>query len=129
MTRDVVFPADPHSLYEAHGYSPAVRSGGLLHVSGQVGARHDGSPEVGFEAQARLAFENLEAVLRAAGCSFDDVVDVTLFVVDPEAHLEVLVPILQAHFGRPYPALTAVGVTWLAGFDVEVKVVAQLPSS
>ena len=34
-----VFPADRHSLYEAHGYSAAIRSGDLLFVSGQVGSR------------------------------------------------------------------------------------------
>lgn len=43
--RDVVFPAGRRALYERNRYSPAVRSDGLLFVSGQVGSRDDGSPE------------------------------------------------------------------------------------
>ncbi|RYG22703.1 MAG: hypothetical protein EON93_24850 [Burkholderiales bacterium] len=76
-TREAVFPANRNALYEAHGYSAAVRSNDLLFVSGQVGSRADGSAEPEFEGQVRLAFANLEATLRAGGCSFDDILDVT----------------------------------------------------
>ncbi len=76
--RDAVFPAGSRALYEANRYSPAVRSNGFLFVSGQVGSREDGSPEPELEAQVRRAFDNLNAVLSAAGCSFDDVVDVSV---------------------------------------------------
>ena len=86
--RDVVFPAGRQALYERNRYSPAIRSNGLLFVSGQVGSRPDGSPEPDLEAQVRLAFENLSAVLKAAGCTFDDVIDVTAFIVDPAAKFE-----------------------------------------
>ncbi len=41
--REAIFPANRHALYEAHGYSAAIRSGDLLFVSGQVGSREDGS--------------------------------------------------------------------------------------
>jgi enamine deaminase RidA (YjgF/YER057c/UK114 family) len=82
--RDAIFPADRHSLYEAHRYSAAIRSGDLLFVSGQVGSRADGSPEPDFSTQVRLAFSNLEATLKAGGCTFDDVIDVTSFHTDPE---------------------------------------------
>lgn len=82
--RDVVFPSGRQALYERNRYSPAIRSNGFLFVSGQVGSREDGSPEPDLEAQARLAFDNLNAILSAAGCTFADVVDVTLFVVDPK---------------------------------------------
>ncbi|WP_080074920.1 Rid family hydrolase, partial [Salmonella enterica] len=77
--RIAVFPADRHSLYEEHGYSAAIRSGDLLFVSGQVGSHTDGTPEPDFQKQVRLAFENLKATLSAAGCTFDDIVDVTTF--------------------------------------------------
>src|SRR5690606_36843952 len=73
MTKpDPVFPADRHALYDAHGYSAAIRSGDLLFVSGQVGSRVDGSPEPDFGEQVRLAFANLKATLKAGGCSYDD---------------------------------------------------------
>jgi len=128
--RDVVFPPGRQALYEKNRYSPAVRANGLLFVSGQVGSRPDGSPEPGLQAQVRLAFDNLNAILAAAGCSFDDVVDVTLFLVDPGAIFDTVWPVVQEYWGEaPHPALTGVGVTWLYGFQFEIKVVARLPES
>lgn len=126
--RDAVMPAARHALYDAHRYSAAIRSGDLLFVSGQVGSREDGSPEPDFEAQVRRAFANLRGVLRAAGCTFDDVVDVTTFHTDPQAQFETIMAVRDAEIGAPpYPNWTAVGVTWLAGFDFEIKVIARIP--
>ena len=126
--RDAVFPADRHALYDLHKYSPAIRAGDLLFVSGQVGVRADGTPEPEFADQVRLAFANLRAVLAAAGCSFDDVVDVTSFHTDPEKQFETVLAIRDAEIGAPhYPSWTAIGVNWLAGFDFEIKVVARIP--
>lgn len=129
-TRDVVFPPGRQALYEKNRYSPAVRSNGFLFVSGQVGSREDGSPEPELEAQVRRAFDNLNAVLSAAGCAFDDVVDVIVFIVDPAANFETIWRIIPDYWGAaPYPTLTGVGVTWLYGFQFEIKVVAKLPKS
>ncbi|KAF1728915.1 hypothetical protein CSC76_02485 [Pseudoxanthomonas mexicana] len=126
--RDVVFPAGRQALYEHHRYSPAVRADGFLFVSGQVGSLADGSPEPDFEAQVRLAFANLQATLRAAGCSPDDIVDVTTFHTDPERQFDTVLAVKNDMFPQPpYPSWTALGVTWLAGFDFEIKVVARLP--
>ena len=126
--RDAIFPAGRQALYERNRYSAAIRSGDLLFVSGQVGSREDGSAEPVFEDQVRLAFDNLSAVLDAAGCTFDDVVDVTTFHTDPEAQFETVQRVrLDAIGAVPYPNWTAVGVNWLAGFDFEIKVVARVP--
>lgn len=128
--RDVVFPAGRQALYERNRYSPAVRSNGLLFVSGQVGSREDGSPEPDLRDQVRLAFSNLNAVLAAADCTFDDVVDVTVFIVDPESRFGTIWEVVPEFWGRaPFPNITCVGVTWLYGFDFEIKVVASLPPS
>lgn len=125
--RDVVFPGGRQELYEKNHYSPAVRANGLLFVSGQVGSHPDGSPEPEVEAQVRLAFENLNAILFAAGCTFEDVVDVTVFIVDPESNFETIMKVLPEFWGEaPYPTLTGVGVTWLYGFQFEIKVIAKL---
>jgi enamine deaminase RidA (YjgF/YER057c/UK114 family) len=127
-TRDVVTPAEPHALYDLHRYSPAIRANGLLFVSGQVGSRPDGSPEPDFDEQVRLAFRNLNAILAAAGCSFSDVIDVTVFMVNPDTHFERAWAVAAEYWGEaPYPTATAVGVTWLAGFQFEIKVIAKLP--
>ena len=126
---DAVFPANPHALYEAHGYSPAIRSEDLLFVSGQVGSRGDGSPEPDFGAQVRLAFDNLKATLLAAGCRFEDIVDVTTFHTDPEKQFDTIMAVKNEIFKQaPYPNWTAIGVNWLAGFDFEIKVIARIPS-
>ena len=126
--RDVVFPAGRQALYEKNRYSPAVRANGFLFVSGQVGSREDGSPEPELGAQVRRAFETLNAVLQAADCTFDDVVDVTVFVVDPEKNFERIWQIVPDYWGNaPHPTLTGVGVTWLYGFQFEIKVIAKLP--
>ena len=97
--RDAVFPAGRHALYHTHGYSPAVRSDHLLFVSGQVGSREDGSPEPDLEKQVRLAFANLSAILNAAGGSFADVVDVTVFIVDPETRFEKIWSVALEYWG------------------------------
>ncbi|EQM74971.1 RidA family protein [Pseudomonas stutzeri] len=126
--RDVVFPAGRQALYERNRYSPAIRSNGFLFVSGQVGSREDGSPEPDLEAQVRRAFDNLNAILRAADCTFDDVVDVSIFMVDAQATFETVWKIVPEYWGQaPHPTLTAVGVTWLYGFQFEIKVIAKLP--
>ncbi|AIC19406.1 endoribonuclease L-PSP [Pseudomonas chlororaphis] len=128
--RDVVFPPGRQALYQRNRYSPAIRANGFLFVSGQVGSSADGSPEPDLEAQVRLAFTNLNAILAAAGSSFDEVIDVTVFIVDPETRFETIWKVVPEFWGKaPHPTLTAVGVTWLYGFDFEIKVIAKLPES
>ncbi|UZE21812.1 MULTISPECIES: RidA family protein [Pseudomonas] len=128
--RDVVFPPGRQALYERNRYSPAIRSNGFLFVSGQVGSTDDGSPEPDLEVQVRRAFTNLEAILAAADCTFDDVVDVTVFMVDPESKFETIWKVVPEFWGNaPHPTLTAVGVTWLYGFQFEIKVIARLPDA
>jgi enamine deaminase RidA (YjgF/YER057c/UK114 family) len=125
--RIAVFPAGRQALYERNKYSAAVKSGGFLFVSGQVGSLADGSPEPDLEKQLRLAFTHLNSVLLAAGCTFDDVVDFTVFVVNPEKLMPIFFKVKDEFWGEPpYPPLTGIGVTWLYGFDFELKVTAKL---
>ena len=126
--RDIVFPPGRQALYEKNRYSPAIRSNGFLFVSGQVGSHEDGSPEPDLEAQVRLAFDNLNGILRAAGGSFADVVDVTVFIVDPPSRFETIWKVASDYWGEaPHPTLTGIGVTWLYGFQFEIKVIARIP--
>jgi enamine deaminase RidA (YjgF/YER057c/UK114 family) len=128
--RDAIFPAGRQALYEINRYSAAIRTGELLFVSGQVGSREDGSPEPDFAKQVELAFTNLREVLKAAGCTFDDIVDVTTFHTDPETQFEIIMSVKDKIFSqKPYPNWTAVGVNWLAGFDFEVKAIARIPAA
>jgi enamine deaminase RidA (YjgF/YER057c/UK114 family) len=130
MTRTPVFPEGRQATYERYGYSAAIKSGNLLFVSGQVGVRADGSVVEGPAEQIRQAFENLKQVLSAAGCTMDDVVEVTSFHVDMFAHFEAFGAEKRKAFpAPPFPAWTAVGVTTLADSALlcEIKAVAQLP--
>ena len=129
-TREAIFPADRHALYDAHGYSAAIRSGDLLFVSGQVGSRADGSAEPDYPKQVERAFQNLAAILEAAGATFDDIIDVTSFHTDPEHQFEIFMAVKNRYFKtKPYPSWTAIGVNWLAGFDFEIKVIARIPAA
>lgn len=106
-----------------------LQSGDLLFVSGQVGSRPDGTPEPELEDQIRRAFANLEATLAAAGCTFADIVDLTTFHTDPQNQFNTVMKVKADIFpAAPYPNWTALGVTWLAGFDFEIKVIARIPS-
>ncbi|MGX0975814.1 enamine deaminase RidA (YjgF/YER057c/UK114 family) [Roseovarius sp. MBR-51] len=129
LANEAIFPADRHALYQEHGYSAAIKSGDLVFVSGQVGSREDGSPEPDFKKQVALAFQNLQAVLKAAGCTVDDIVDVTTFHTDPDPQFADIMEVRSTVFDQaPYPNWTAIGVTWLAGFDFEIKVIARVPA-
>lgn len=130
MNNEAIFPANRHALYEAHGYSAAIRSGDLVFLSGQVGSLEDGTPEPDLKKQIALAFDNMRSVLEAAGCTTDDIIDVTTFHTDPEAQFGELMEVKATVFDQaPYPNWTAIGVNWLAGFDFEIKVIARVPTA
>jgi enamine deaminase RidA (YjgF/YER057c/UK114 family) len=97
-------------------------------LPGQVGSREDGSPAPEFEGQVQRAFDNLKATLEAAGCGIDDILDVTTFHTDPERQFDTIMKVKNEHFREPpHPTWTAIGITWLAGFDFEIKVIARIP--
>jgi enamine deaminase RidA (YjgF/YER057c/UK114 family) len=129
MKREAISPEHPHANFKAHAYSPAIRSGDLLFVSGMVGARQDGSPEPDHKTQVELAFQNLQETLKGAGATFDDIVDVTIFMTDPENQIDTVLEVRDRVFMQdPLHNITALGVNWLAGFDFEIKVIARIPS-
>jgi len=112
-------------------YTDAVRAGDLLFVSGLVAVDADGNLVGGDDvvAQARQVFDNLRQTLAAAGCSFGDVVKVTLFLTDVSDRPRIN-PVRQEHFGESRPASTLVEVSALAvpGAKVEVEAIAVMPS-
>jgi 2-iminobutanoate/2-iminopropanoate deaminase len=67
-------------------FSQAVKAGGFVHVSGLVGVDPATGAVAGptIQAQTRQALANCEAVLRAAGGTLDDVVEVGILLVDPD---------------------------------------------
>ena len=109
-------------------YSQAVELDGWLYTSGQV-ALDPATGELvpgGFEAQARQVFKNLGAVLAAAGCSFQDVVKATVFVVDL-ADFPTLNGVYAEAMGNHRPARSTVQVAALPkGALVEIDLVARV---
>ena len=112
-------------------FTDAVRAGELLFVSGVVPVDADrellGGDDV--VAQARAVFENMRAILAAAGCTFADVVKVTVFLTDITDR-PLVNPVRQEVFGTTRPASTLVEVPRLAvpGARVEIEAVALVPS-
>lgn len=101
---EAITPDTRRALYDRNRYSAAIRSGDLVFVSGQVGSLEDGSPEPEFKKQVALAFDNLKAVLQAAGCTTDDIIDVTTFHTDPESQIEEVMEVRSTVFHTaPYP--------------------------
>jgi 2-iminobutanoate/2-iminopropanoate deaminase len=111
-------------------FTDAVLAGGLLHVSGIVAVDGDGRLVGGDDvvAQTRQVFENMRAVLAAAGCGFEDVVKVTVFLTDIDDRARIN-PVRQEVFGETRPASTLVEVPRLAveGAKVEIECVAVVP--
>ncbi len=112
-------------------YTDAVLAGGLLFVSGMVAVDGGGKLVGGDDvvAQARQVFANLEAALEAGGCSFADVVKVTVFLTDVDER-PLVNAVRQELFGSTRPASTLVEVPRLAvpGARIEVECVAQVPA-
>ena len=108
-------------------YSPAVRAGQLLFVSGQValdpatGQMVDG----GIAEQTRRVLDNVGALLTAGGRSFADVVRTTIFLADMNDFAAVN-EIYGQYFSEPYPARATVQVARLPkDARVEIDVIAS----
>lgn len=125
---DRIIPVSMKQHYESFHFAPAVRDGDRLFCSGQLGLRADGSVPEDPEEQFTLAFEAVATVLAEAGCSFEDVVEMTTYHVDLHAHLGVFQRVKDRFVGPPYPAWTAIGISALAfpGALVEIRVIARV---
>ena len=103
-------------------YSPAVRAGNLLFLSGQIpldpatGQLIDGD----IRAQTARVLQNLGELLKAAGADFSHVVRTTIFLADL-GDFAVVNEIYATYFTAPYPARATVQVARLPR-DVRVEI-------
>ena len=109
-------------------YSQAVKCGSTVYVSGQIpldpltGELEKGS----MDAQIRRVFDNLLAIVRAAGGDFSQVAKLNVFVTDL-SHFALLNQIMAEYFKEPYPARAAIQVAALPkGAAVEMDCVVEL---
>jgi reactive intermediate/imine deaminase len=121
MSKQIISTADAPAAIGT--YSQAVRVGNTLWVSGQIPLDPATKEMVkgDIEAQIRRVFDNLKAIVLAAGASLDDVVKATVFLTDL-SHFGLVNKIMAEYFREPYPARAAVGVASLPrGAQVEVE--------
>jgi len=123
MKQAVSSPGAPQAIGP---YSPAIRAGQLLFVSGQVpidpatGRMVDGD----IAAQTRRVFENIGALLTAGGRSFADVARTTVFLADMD-DFAAMNEVYGQYFSEPYPARATVQVARLPkDARVEIAVIA-----
>jgi 2-iminobutanoate/2-iminopropanoate deaminase len=111
-------------------FSPAVRVGDLLFLSGQVGSRMEDGRVVlvpgGIEAETRQTMENIRAVLARSGLTMEDVVKCTV-MLDEMSEWPRLNEIYATYFPGPKPARSALGADGLAlGARVEIECIAAV---
>jgi reactive intermediate/imine deaminase len=107
-------------------YSQAVRAGDTVYLSGQIPLDPATGELVGGDiaTQAHRVFQNIGAVLEAAGSGFGEVVRVGIYLKDLGDFLAVN-DVMKGYFAEPYPARSTIGVAALPrGAAIEVDVVA-----
>jgi 2-iminobutanoate/2-iminopropanoate deaminase len=123
---------NPWAWQDQFGYSQAWRvdqAQSVVFLAGQVPISPEGQlvGEGDIEAQCRQVFENLNAVLEQAGATFDDLVKVTVYLLDA-TNLPVYRRVKAEFVTGRQPASTAIEVKALAfpGLLVEVEAIAVL---
>ncbi len=122
--KDMIFT--PHAPDAIGPYSQAVSAGGLVFVSGQLGADPSSGllAEGGIQEQTRQSLENLRAILHAGGMDMHCVLKTTVFLrsMDDFAAMNEM---YAQYFERPYPARSAIQAAALPkGALVEIEAIA-----
>ena len=108
-------------------FSPAIRAGDYVFVSGQASVDDTGKIVVGtFEEECRRSFENLRKILAAAGLDFSDVIQVRNYV-NSQDDLAEFNRIYREFFSEPFPARTTIMGCLGTLLKFEVDVVAYAP--
>ena len=128
MKKRLIIPKDGPAAVGP--YSPAVAAGGFLFVSGQIPL----NPQTGeiikdsFDSQVRQTLENLRCIVESSGLTLDDVVKVTVFLIDL-ARFNELNQIYGDYFSSGKPARACVQAAALPkGVEVEIEAIAYFPT-
>lgn len=126
MSRQII--STPNAPQAIGTYSQAVKCGNTVYVSGQIpldpasGEMVPGEMEV----QVRRVFDNLKAIVIAAGGDFTHIAKLNVFLIDL-GHFALVNKIMSEYFQQPYPARAAIGVAALPkGAQVEIDCVVEL---
>lgn len=108
MSTSVQYPRNPDTPVSHLPFSPVVRVGDLVLVSGQASVDATGKIVTDtFEGEFRRSIENMRKVLEAAGCGLQDVVQTRNYVRDP-ADVPRYNELYREYFSAPYPARTTI---------------------
>ena len=124
-----MFAAEKKAVAPAAGpkpvgpYSPGVMAGEFLYVSGEGAKKADGSMATSVDEQLRQCFENIRAIVEAAGLTMEHVVMATVYLTDASSE-ETLNRVWKEVFPTNPPARSTIGVALLPGTPVEVNAVA-----
>jgi enamine deaminase RidA (YjgF/YER057c/UK114 family) len=123
-------PASIRPPFAKYSHGVEVSEGmRLVLCSGQLGIGPDDAIPAGTEAQARLCFANIEAILTEAGMTLDNIVRINAYVTGRE-HLKPYMAVRDELFSVPAPASTLMIVSGFAReeFTVEIEAVAAAPA-
>lgn len=106
-------------------YSQGIQVGTLVYTAGQIPTTPDGALlEGSIEEQTRQVMKNLNAILEAAGATFNDVVKTTVYVTDLSDYARINA-VYKEYFSEPFPAREAVEVKALPkGAKIEISMIA-----
>ncbi|MDJ0626718.1 MAG: RidA family protein [Rhodobacter sp.] len=126
--RKVIIPPGMENIYDTYHYAPGILVGDTLYLSGQVGRNEALDVVEGTEAQFAQAFENVGKVLKAAGATFDDVVELETWFADDMADLKTFMAVKDRYFANRFPTWTGFAVKGFSmpGILVEIKCKAVL---
>jgi 2-iminobutanoate/2-iminopropanoate deaminase len=114
--------------FQGAPYSQAIKTGGLVFVSGQISLRPDHGEVVGstIQEQTEQIMNNLGAILAAAGSGLDRLVKTTVFLMNLD-DFQGMNEIYARHVGETPPARATIEVSGLpSGALVEIEAVAAL---
>ncbi|MEL6607548.1 MAG: Rid family hydrolase [Pseudomonadota bacterium] len=126
--RQALIPPELAEAARVSGFSPAIRAGDMLYLTGATG----GDPATGempadAATQARNALTKVINILHHAGADAAAVVEMTSYHVDIRTHFPAIEAVLREVFTAPLPAWTAVGVAELRrpGALIEFRITAH----
>ena len=114
---------------EEWGYSDAVVAGDTIYLSGIVVGLREG--ETDLVAAYDRTYRQIGAILRRAGASWDDVVDITSYHTDVTTQMDAIVAVHRRYVTAPFPAWTAIDVDRLIPDRgiTEIKIIARRPAA
>ena len=134
--KEAIVPKGMEWAPEVLHFSPAVRSGDLIFVSGVGAGLRTGETETDKDKAIDRAFQEIGRTLAESGASWDDVVQITSYHTDfaagakPGEQQALFRQVKDRYVKAPYPAWTAVAVPrlWTEQLFAEISVIARAPA-